>query len=130
MPIAMWCVLIAGILPILTVGAAKWSDRSFDNARPRAWAAAAEGWRARLVAAQNNGFETFPLFAAAVLVAWTQGGPQLWIDRLAVAFVILRLAYVWAYATDRPSLRSALWAVGLLVTVAIFTASVWGGGPA
>ncbi|GLK68629.1 MAPEG family protein [Hansschlegelia plantiphila] len=129
MPISMWCVLFAGVLPILTSGLAKRGDRSFDNSKPREWAQTAEDWRKRAVAAQQNAFEAFPFFAAAVLVAWTQGGPQEWIDRLAIVFVVVRLAYLWAYVANRPTLRSTIWSIGFLVCVAIFTSSLWAGGP-
>lgn len=125
MPIALWCVLIAGVLPIVTVGLAKWGSRDFDNANPRGWAGGLDGWRERAVAAQQNGFEAFPLFAAAVLVANTQGHEGLVADLLAVAFVLLRIGYVACYLTDRPTLRSTVWSAGFFVTVAIFTLPVW-----
>lgn len=38
MPIAFWCVLVAGLLPVLTVSIAKMGGRTgFDNHDPRAW---------------------------------------------------------------------------------------------
>jgi uncharacterized MAPEG superfamily protein len=130
MPIAMWCVLLAGILPIATTGLAKWGAKDFDNSKPREWETSLEGWRKRAKAAASNAFEVFPFFAAAVLVAWTQGAPQEWVDRLAIVFVVARLAYVWAYVSDRPTVRSGVWALGFFVTIAIFLASLWGGGDA
>ena len=36
MPIAFWCVLLAGILPVLTVAVAKGGGKSYDNHDPRA----------------------------------------------------------------------------------------------
>jgi len=125
MPLTLWCVLIAGLLPIFTVGLAKWSDRGFDNANPRGWAEGLSGWRKRAVAAQQNGFEVFPLFAAAALVAVTQGANPTTADALAVAFLLLRIAYVACYLTDRPTLRSGVWSLGFLATVALFTSPTW-----
>ena len=34
MTIAYWCVLIAGLLPYVAAGIAKW-DRTYDNRDPR-----------------------------------------------------------------------------------------------
>jgi uncharacterized MAPEG superfamily protein len=126
MTLALWCVLFAGLLPILCAGAAKWGAADFDNARPRDWLNAVEGWRKRMNAAQQNGWEAFPLFAAAVLVAETQGGPREAVDGLALLWVAFRLAYVWAYAADRPALRSGFFSLALLSAVAIFTSPAWG----
>ena len=39
---------------------------------------------------------------------------------LAVVFVVARIAYIACYVTDRPTLRSGVWAVGFLATVALF----------
>jgi uncharacterized MAPEG superfamily protein len=128
MPLAIWCVLAAGILPILTAGVAKRGDRTFDNSKPRDWEATLQGWRKRVYAAHRNGLESFPFFAAAVLSAWTQGASQNWVDGLAVAYVVSRLLYVWAYASDRPSLRSALFGIGFLIAIAIFIAPLWASG--
>jgi len=44
---------------------------------------------ARALGAHINGIETFPFFAAAVLLAEFRQLPQSWIDELAIAFVIL-----------------------------------------
>ncbi|GLK57418.1 putative MAPEG superfamily protein [Methylopila capsulata] len=125
MPLTLWCVLIAGILPIFTVGLAKWSDRNFDNANPRGWADSLSGWRKRAVAAQQNGFEVFPLFAAAALVAVTQGADLTTANALAVAFILLRIAYVACYLADRPTLRSGVWSLGFLATATLFTSPAW-----
>jgi uncharacterized MAPEG superfamily protein len=47
------------------------------------------------------------------------------IDALAVAFVVLRVLYVAAYATDRANARSLLWTGALVCTIAIFTSPAW-----
>ncbi|RXF73795.1 MAPEG family protein [Hansschlegelia zhihuaiae] len=125
MSIALWCVLFAGLLPILCAGAAKSGASGFDNARPREWLANLEGWRKRMNAAQQNGWEAFPLFAAAVLVASTNGGPRGAVDLLALLWVAFRLAYVWAYAADRPTLRSGFFTLALLCAVTIFVSPAW-----
>ena len=58
MPFAIWCVLAAAILPILSAFPAKLS-KDFDNANPRDPAYWKSGFRARAAGAQANGFEAF-----------------------------------------------------------------------
>ena len=50
MTIALWMILIAALLPYLTVGIAKFSGGDYDNATPRVWSATLSGWRARAYA--------------------------------------------------------------------------------
>jgi uncharacterized MAPEG superfamily protein len=80
MTIANTTVLIASVMPVLTMGLAKASmagkkrsEGGYDNSNPRGFAASQEGWRARAVAAQNNSFEALPLFVFAVLAAQMAG---------------------------------------------------------
>jgi uncharacterized MAPEG superfamily protein len=124
MPIALWCVLVAAILPILSALPAK-LDKTYDNAQPRNPEYWRDGFRARAQGAQSNGFEAFPFFAAAVLVALSQGSDPDWIDRLAVLFILLRLIYVGCYWTDRASPRSIAWGAAFMTTVALFTSPMW-----
>ncbi len=121
MTTAYWCVLVAGLLPYLATVTAKAGAR-FDNRHPREWLARQTGWRARANAAQLNGFEAFPLFAAAVLVAHQVGAPQGRVDMLALTFVAARLAYLACYLADVHWLRSLAWFVGIGSAVAIFVA--------
>ena len=124
MPIALWCVLIAAILPILAAYPAK-TRGGFDNSRPRDPDFWREGFAARAQGAMSNGFEAFPFFAAAVLVALTQGGSEEWAGLLAVAFLAARIGYTIAYWQDRATLRSAIWTMGFGLTVAIFLTPIW-----
>jgi uncharacterized MAPEG superfamily protein len=124
MPIALWCVLVAAVLPIVAVMPAKLGGE-FDNSRPRDpdyWRA---GFRARAAGAMANGFEAFPLFAVAVIVGLEWGGSAAIIDVLAAGFVLARIGYTLAYWGDRPSVRSLLWTVGLVLAVAIFLSPLW-----
>ncbi len=121
MTTALWCVLVAGLLPYAATLVAKGGAR-FDNREPRAWLARQTGWRARAHAAQQNGFEAFPLFAAAVLAAQQLHAPQARVDLLAEVFVGARLAYLVTYVADLHLLRSMVWTVGIGAAVAIFVA--------
>ena len=94
--------------------------RQFDNARPRDPAFYEDPLRSRALGAHLNGIETFPFFAVAVLLAEFRLGPQHLIDELAVLFLIVRIAYVFTYLGNRPTLRSILWNVGFTINVVIF----------
>jgi uncharacterized MAPEG superfamily protein len=124
MPIALWCVLIAAIIPLVLVGFAK-TEKGYDNARPRDSALKFGGWRARAYAAHQNGFEAFPFFAAAVIVAEMRSGPTHLANWLAGAFILARLAHAAAYVGDQAALRSTVWTIGFLLTIAIFLSPLW-----
>lgn len=121
MPIALWCVLIAGLLPYIAASVAKGRSGDFDNANPRDWLAKQEGFRKRANAAQSNGFETSPFFAVAVVVAMAiNHAPQHKVDLFAIGFVIARLAYLGFYLANLASLRSTAWSIGAICTVTLF----------
>ena len=121
MTIAEWCVFGTVLLYLLTIASVKWAAwRRFDNSRPRDPAFYADPIRARALGAHQNGIEAFPFFAAAVLLAEFRQAPQHLIDELAILFVIVRIAYVFTYLGDRPTLRSILWSLGLAINIAIF----------
>jgi uncharacterized MAPEG superfamily protein len=118
MELAFWCVLVMGVMPVVTVGIAK--ARGVDNHAPRDWAQTIDGYRKRAYAAHLNHYEAFPLFAAAVLVAATQGAPMATVNALAVAVVAARLIYTACYVADLATLRSLVWLAGWGLTIAIF----------
>jgi len=121
MTVAEWCIFGALMLYLLTIAPIKWIGfRRFDNAKPRDPAFYADPLRARALGAHQNGIETFPFFAIAVLLAEFRDSPQRLIDELAVLFLIVRIAYVLTYLGDRPTLRSILWSIGFAINLAIF----------
>lgn len=121
MTIAEWCLLAAVLLYLLTIAPVKPAGyRDFDNSYPRNPDFYRPGIRARALGAHLNGIETFPFFAAAVLLAEFRHGPQSWIDALAVAFVVVRFVYVLLYLGNRPTLRTLAWNLGFAVNLAIF----------
>jgi len=121
MTIAEWCVFGALLLYLLTIAPVKWIRfRRFDNSRPRDPGFYEDPIAARALGAHLNGIETFPFFAVAVLLAEFRLSPQRLIDELAVLFLIVRIAYVFTYIGNRPTLRSILWNVGFAINVLIF----------
>ncbi len=127
MTVADWCILGAVLLYLLTLAPIKpLGYRDFDNRRPRDPAFYATPLRARVLGAHLNGVETFPFFAAAILLAEFRHGPQQIVDACAIGFLVVRLAFVGAYVADRPTTRTLLWNLGFLLNVLIFVSpAVW-----
>lgn len=130
MTIILLCVLAAALMPIACAGIAKGGrfttprrDGGFDNNAPRDWLARQSGYRARANAAQSNCFEAMPFFIGAVAIALPLAGPTARVEALAIAWVLLRVAFVACYLADRASLRSVFWTLALGVNAALlFTA--------
>jgi uncharacterized MAPEG superfamily protein len=126
MTVAEWCVFGAVLLYLLTIAPFKVTGSpQFDNSRPRDPAFYDDPIRARALGAHINGIETFPFFAVAVLLAEFRAAPQNLINELAVLFLIVRIAFVFTYLGNRPTLRSILWNIGFAINVAIFFMPAW-----
>ena len=123
MTFAYWMLLVAALLPYVTVGLAK-SGGGFDNHAPRPGLDSLTGWRRRADWAHRNHFEAFPAFAAAVIVAELAHAPQNRIDVLAGIFVLLRLVYTALYLADQATLRSIVWSLGLVSVIWLFVLGV------
>ena len=94
----------------------------FDNRDPRGWLARQTDWQARANAAQANSFEALPFFIGAVIIAHQLAAPQTLLDILALVFITLRVIYIAMYVAGLPTVRSATWALALLVNIAILFA--------
>ena len=113
-------VMVAGLLPIVCAGIAKWGARDYDNRDPRAWLAKQDGRRARANAAQSNSLEAFPFFAAAVVLALHADSDAAEVAQWAWWFVALRVLYIGCYLGDRATLRSIVWMLGLAVVIRLY----------
>jgi uncharacterized MAPEG superfamily protein len=121
MTAAEWCIFASLMLSLLSIASVKWLRFGrFDNSKPRDPAFYESPFAARTLGAHQNGIEAFPFFAAAVLLAEFRACPQNLINELAVLFVIVRIAYVFTYIGNRPTLRSILWSIGFAINIAIF----------
>ncbi len=124
--VAYWCVFIAAMLPYICTWLAKSQgfgkprrEGGFDNHDPRGWLARQQGWQSRANSAQANSFEALPFFIGAVIIAHQLGAPQTLLDTLALLFVTLRVIYIAMYVADLAMVRSAIWALALLVNIGI-----------
>ncbi len=118
---AYWMVLAAAFLPYAATIYSKRGDA--DNHAPRLYAETLTGARQRADWAQQNGFEAFPAFAAAVIIAGMAGVAHPIMNWLAGIFVLLRVFYTFAYITDRAALRSILFTTGAACVLGLFVAA-------
>lgn len=120
MTIAYLCILIVALLPYVWVATAKAGGKRYDNRDPRGWLAKQDNPRLhRANSAQLNAFESFPAFAAAVLMAQVGGVDAARISWLAIVFVVLRVLHGVFYLANIAQLRSLVWLGGLSCVVAL-----------
>jgi uncharacterized MAPEG superfamily protein len=118
--IADWCILVAGlVVPFVFTIYAK-SSKEFDNSKPREYMENLAGARKRAHWAVQNGYETYPLFVAAVLLAERAAVAQPTVNMLAAGFVVCRLVYGLMYVLDKATLRSLVWVASMGCVVALF----------
>ena len=132
MLLTAFLLLIASQLPIVAAGMAKAGtfrsrDNRYDNNEPRLWLERqTDPRRRRANAAQANSFEALPfLFAAALFALYLQAPPGL-VNGLLIVWLVLRAVYLWCYLNDRATLRSSVWALALLVNIALLFAPFYG----
>ena len=120
MSIAYWCILLAALLPYLWVSVAKKSGERYNNRDPRDWQARQTNPRSnRAHAAHLNGFESFPLFVAGVLMAQLAGVAPTTINLLAIVFVVARVLHGVFYVANVQALRSLVWLVAFASALAL-----------
>jgi len=122
MDLVHWCLLIMGVMPIVCAGISKAGARGYDNRNPREWLAAQEGYRKRAVAAQQNCWEAFAYFTAAMVVATATQAPLDGLENLTAQVVLARVAYIVCYVADWHLARTLFWTLGFGFTTAIFFA--------
>ena len=124
--VAIWTMMIASALPFLLAMLAKalGGFGMADNSHPREAVAKFTGRAARAHAAQQNSFESLPVFLASVIVAMLFFVPQIVVNYLAVMYVALRLIYAIAYIVNLPTLRSIIWALSMACCFMLFYLAV------
>jgi uncharacterized MAPEG superfamily protein len=127
--IAYWCVLAAALLPYAFTSFAKFSGPGFNNYKPREFLEKLDGARKRSHWAQLNAFESFPMFAAAVIIAHQLQAAQSTLDLLAIGYVVLRALYGVLYIANQAALRSMVWFASMGCIVGLFVISAAGRAP-
>lgn len=128
MSIVIICILVAATLPYAFLAVSAWPSQTeqarwgigYDHGAPRDSAAHLQGFRKRAYAAQLNGYEAFPPFAAAILCAHLTGVSDSQLTVLGVAFLALRVLHGVLYIMDRSILRSVVWFLATAVVVTLF----------
>ena len=120
--VAIWSMMIASVLPLLFAILAKvlGGFGVADNSHPRDVVAKYTGRAARANAAQQNSYESLPIFLASVIVAMLFFVTQVVINYLAVMYVMLRVIYGIAYIVNLPTLRSIIWTLSMACCFMLF----------
>lgn len=118
------CVAIAALLPyvwsyvILSQRVRQFGG--FDNKLPRPEQTRLDGLGARAVGAASNAFETFPMFAVAVLAAmFVQLSPER-VSLLCIVYVAARILHGAFYLMDLDKLRTLVFMIGMLALMALY----------
>lgn len=122
MTILMICLFIAMLLPFLAkapVAMAMHKLSGYDNNNPREQQARLDGLGARALAAHQNAFESLIIFAPAILLAIATKNTGDFIQQLAITHVVMRIIYNVLYLVDKSTLRSIVWAIGIICTFTI-----------
>ncbi|HCH25652.1 MULTISPECIES: MAPEG family protein [Psychrobacter] len=119
---AIWAMVVASLLPLVMALSAKalGGFRLADNAHPRRFLQETTGAAARANAAQQNSYETLPVFLAAVLVAMLFFVPQLIVNVLAWLYVLIRIGFCIAYISNLATFRSILWTLSMACPLMLF----------
>jgi len=120
MSIGFWCVFVSALLIFVArmpVTRAMKEQGGYDNHLPRTQQTRLSGFGARALAAHQNSFEAFMLFAAGVLMAHTTHTQGWWVDGLSMLFVAARAVFLLCYWADLAWQRSLAWFVGLLCSL-------------
>lgn len=107
----VYLILIACLMPYAFTMIAKIAAgfKAQDNQNPREFLAKSTGLAARANAAQQNSFESLPLFIVAILMAEYMVIPQGITMMLGIAYLVLRVVYGICYLANLSTLRSIIW---------------------
>lgn len=107
--------IVIGLVHLLWAAAAAQPQRGLKwNVGPRDTPVELTGMAGRLQRAFANFRETFPFFAAAVLVAYLGGRLGTLTVHGAALYVGARAVYIFLYAFGVPFVRSLVWLVSLV----------------
>lgn len=129
MSIVLWCLFIAGLLHIISripvVIAQEKCEGGYDNHSSRTQQDTLTGWGQRARAAHNNQIESFPIFAAGAIVTTISGVTGDVVTGVAIAYIVSRFAYLFFYIKDLATLRSIVWIISYVSSLALLSSPVW-----
>ena len=115
---ALFCAIALGLVQLLLATLASVGGRGLGwgiGARDEGWPALTSAWGARLERAYKNFLETFPFFAAAVLIDHALGKDGEHTALLgATIYLWARVLYVPAYVLAIPFTRTLIWAASIV----------------
>ena len=121
MTIGYFCLLLCMLLPIFWAGVRKSNDSvGYNNESPRDHLSILSGKAKKAYHAEQNCYETFPAFAAAVIIAHQIGNDQMMINILCIIFLLSRLLHGYFYITSKGMLRSIAYSLGLISNIWLF----------
>ncbi|MFW7381027.1 MAG: MAPEG family protein [Oligoflexus sp.] len=121
---ALWFVFAAAILVILSkvplaLAMAK-EGKGYNNRHPRLQQERLAGWGKRAHAAHYNTIESFPIFAAGMIIGhFAQGNPD-GLLLCGVIFLICRILYIYFYIADIHLMRSMVWGIAYFASLAAY----------
>lgn len=118
----IWCLFIAALLPLLAKGPVAFAMvklGGYNNNHPRKQQSELTGAGARALAAHQNAFESFIIFAPAVLLAIATHHTGQNIALLAIIHVCARITYNIFYIINFDKLRSIVWFIATISSFSI-----------
>jgi len=123
MTLPFWCLFAATLLTLFSkvpMNILAAAQETYDNHYPRLQQARLTGAAHRALAAHQNLMETYPLFAAAVIVSHLGGAAERVATAWCLVFLLARLLYQVFYLFDRAQWRSISWGLGSMAIVGLF----------
>jgi uncharacterized MAPEG superfamily protein len=118
---------ILGIVHIIIAGNArtkefgtKWNMSARDDKKPPL-----SPFTERLFRAQHNFFETFPLFASAVLIVAVSQNFSVYSHWGALIYLVARVVYFPLYAFGIPVIRTLVWLISMLGLLLVLVPSLF-----
>lgn len=117
----IYLILAACLLPYVFTLIAKKSAgfRAKDNQNPRAFLEKSTGLASRANVAQQNSFESLPLFIASILMAEYMVVSQSLVMTFGIAYLVFRVIYGICYLANWSTLRSIVWLLSLLCPITL-----------
>jgi uncharacterized MAPEG superfamily protein len=122
MTILILSLFIALLLPYLAKAPVAYAMNKlggYDNNHPRAQQNQLTGFGARALAAHQNSFEALIIYAPAVILAIATNNLGEQIQIAAIVHVVARISYILCYLANLGTLRSIVWAIGLIASLTI-----------